>query len=678
MKKLKTEVTIRAEQEWRKALTPFLTFLSSKKNGINVEEFRSIGSNEDRNFIIEFLQKKDRFYNPCDGRYPENEAEWHKTLMQYRYKSEINMSKAFISEGPRTGKYKFAPNYMTLTHRYCLNKQELSLINIIIWLYRDQEFNDDMTVIGLRDKFIDEFKIIENEITDLFINDVDSFKDRDIFISVGNIPVESILLETPQPNEPTMLPPQNRLNIGRRGYLLFKSIIEETGHSVKILTNRIKLDTIRTIFINCKEGIKVEIITNVVVGDTLQIKEFFKQKNISLSLIKCKRLHAKLLISDDRVVLIGSSNLTRSSLGGIDDDASMTEVNVVTTEKDIVQRANELFEIIRDQKANSSLSKEISNNDLMSSVNGFPSKMERLMRNAKKVTIIVPSLIHKSVLGALRMMAHENQLEIITNWPKSSSKSNRMGLGLLRSLLYKRDIKFIPLSERERIHAKVYVFTMANEKKIVAITSANLTHDSWHRSVEVGFLTEDKEIIRDIEQWANNLRKNRDLDIIQQNIKDKRPTKTEGPVVKDITETIEPKYIEGKVYKLVFEELYEEFKERYKISDEEIEPPVSKRFVEIEYYDDEIDEPIIELIPETDDKKADTNQITGTELTPNVSDMAYIYAIMILLYAKKEINKDNLIKIISSAGGQPDEEKLSVLFSCLKDFDWDRFKETVG
>ena len=435
MKKIKTEVTIRAEQEWRKALTPFLTFLSSKKNEINVEEFRSIGSNEDRNFIIKFLQKNGRFYNPCDGRYPENEAEWHKTLMQYRYKPEKDMPKAFISEGPHTGRYKFTPDYIALIYRYCLN-QKVSLTNIIVWLYRDQEFDDNISQNDLRNKFTDEFKLSMSEITNLFNDDVNSFADEDIFISIDSSKIEPVSPDKTQTEFPTILPTQNKLDIGRRGYLLFKGIIERTEHSVRILTNRIEFGTIRTIFIKCKEGIKVEIITNVVVGDTLPIKEFFKQKNISLSLIKCKRLHAKILISDYGVVVIGSSNLTRSSLGGVDDDASMTEANVVTMEKTIVQRANELFEIIRDQKANSSLSKEISNNDLMSSVNGFPSKMERLMRNAKKVTIIVPSLIHRSVLGALRMMTHENQLEIITNWPKSSSKSNRMGLHLLRSLLY--------------------------------------------------------------------------------------------------------------------------------------------------------------------------------------------------------------------------------------------------
>jgi len=285
MKKLKTEVTIRAEQEWRKALTPFLTFLSSKKNGINVEEFRSIGSNEDSNFINEFLQKNDRSYNPCDGRYPENEAEWHKTLMQYRYKPEIDMSKAFISEGPRTGRYKFVPEYITLTHRYCLNKQKVSLINIIVWLYRDQEFDDNISLSGLRNKFIDEFKLSVNEITNLFNDDADSFTDEDIFISVDGSQVEPVSRDKTQPKFLTILPTQNRLNIGRRGYLLFKEITEKTEHSVRILTNRIKFDTIRTIFIKCKEGIKVEIITNVVVGDTLPIKEFFKQKDISLSLI---------------------------------------------------------------------------------------------------------------------------------------------------------------------------------------------------------------------------------------------------------------------------------------------------------------------------------------------------------------------------------------------------------
>jgi hypothetical protein len=264
--------------------------------------------------------------------------------------------------------------------------------------------------------------------------------------------------------------------------------------------------------------------------------------------------------------------------------------------------------------------------------------------------------------------------EIIMNWPKSTSKSNRMGLHLMRSLFYKRIIKFVPLSEKERLHAKVYIFTMDNEKKIIAITSANLTYDSWHRSVEIGFLTEDKDSVNKIDPWVNGLRRNGDVDIIKQDINDRPPT---PPVIKDIEkdiiETIEPRYIEGEKYKPVFNDLYEEFQKKYGISEEEIELSVPETLVEVESYDEEIDEPIIELLPEN---KVVPEQITEG-ITPNhkVSNMIYVYAAMILFYTGKEISKENINRILDAAGVQPDDVMTSALLSCLRDFDWEKFKE---
>ena len=678
MKRIEKDIAIKSEQEWRGALTPFLTYLSSKKKGINVEDFVSIGSDEDRNFINQFLQKDERFYNPCNGHYPENEAEWYKTLMQYRYKPEKNMSKAFIPEGPKTGRYKFALDYIELTSKYCL-KKKLSLYHITVWLYRNEEFDEDTTISDLREKFNNEFKMSTEEIDNFFIDDMDSHSDNETFKSSGTTPVKVRENANRQIERSELAPISNKLSIGRKGFVLFKNIITESENSIRILTNRIDFDTIRTIFVNCREGTNVEIVTNVVIGDILPIKEFFKKKGVFLRLIKCKRLHAKILISDNKRVLIGSSNITHSSLGSVDDDGSMIEVNIVTMEKNVVQRADELFEIIKREKMNSNLPREISNNDLMSSVNGFPSKMEQLMRNAKQVTIIVPALMHKSILGALRMVTHERQLEIITNWPKSSSKSDRMGLHLLRGLFYKKTIKFIPLKERDRIHAKVYVFTVGNEKKIVAITSANLTHDSWHRSVETGFLTENNSIVNKIEQWVNGLRNNQDIDIIKQNISDRIPAEKELPSIeREIIETVEPKFIEGKKFKPIFEELFEEFRKKYNVSEEDDKYPLPSKTVEREIYDEDLGESIIiEDIPENVGEETDTESSEKRPENQNVSDMIYVYAAMILFYLGKEVNKENIEKIVASTGIQPDNVMLSALLSCLRNFDWNSFKDKL-
>ncbi|MCK5176518.1 MAG: 50S ribosomal protein P1 [Candidatus Aenigmarchaeota archaeon] len=49
--------------------------------------------------------------------------------------------------------------------------------------------------------------------------------------------------------------------------------------------------------------------------------------------------------------------------------------------------------------------------------------------------------------------------------------------------------------------------------------------------------------------------------------------------------------------------------------------------------------------------------------------MEYIYSAMILHKVKKEINEDNIKKILTSAGVKPDEARIKALVAALKDVD---------
>ncbi|MEZ0247628.1 MAG: 50S ribosomal protein P1 [Thermoproteus sp.] len=51
--------------------------------------------------------------------------------------------------------------------------------------------------------------------------------------------------------------------------------------------------------------------------------------------------------------------------------------------------------------------------------------------------------------------------------------------------------------------------------------------------------------------------------------------------------------------------------------------------------------------------------------------MEYVYAALLLHYAKQEINEDNLAKVLQAAGLQPDEVRVKTLVAALKEVNID-------
>ncbi|AEA13488.1 50S ribosomal protein L12P [Thermoproteus uzoniensis 768-20] len=51
--------------------------------------------------------------------------------------------------------------------------------------------------------------------------------------------------------------------------------------------------------------------------------------------------------------------------------------------------------------------------------------------------------------------------------------------------------------------------------------------------------------------------------------------------------------------------------------------------------------------------------------------MEYVYAALLLHYAKQEINEDNLSKVLQAAGLQPDEVRVKTLVAALKEVNID-------
>lgn len=57
--------------------------------------------------------------------------------------------------------------------------------------------------------------------------------------------------------------------------------------------------------------------------------------------------------------------------------------------------------------------------------------------------------------------------------------------------------------------------------------------------------------------------------------------------------------------------------------------------------------------------------------------MEYVYAALLLHYAKQEINEDNLSKVLQAAGLQPDEVRVKTLIAALKEVNIDEAIKTA-
>lgn len=58
--------------------------------------------------------------------------------------------------------------------------------------------------------------------------------------------------------------------------------------------------------------------------------------------------------------------------------------------------------------------------------------------------------------------------------------------------------------------------------------------------------------------------------------------------------------------------------------------------------------------------------------------MEYVYAALLLHYAKQEINEDNLSKVLQAAGLQPDEVRVKTLVAALKEVNIDEAIKTAA
>lgn len=217
------------------------------------------------------------------------------------------------------------------------------------------------------------------------------------------------------------------------------------------------------------------------------------------NITQCKKLHAKFIIKDKKALLVTSCNVTLGALGNIGKRPGSYEASIITENKDCVNEAGILFYGIWNEKTDIPDLKV--NPPFISSARGIPSKIEDLIKNAKKEIIIaVPPLFEemtekrKSIIEYIRGLNPSVPLSIYTNYsvPENSWSSFEA--------LKDQNIKITLVSEL--LHAKIYLF----DDEIAFISSLNLSYASWCESVETGLLTKDQNYIKEIKEVLANFK----------------------------------------------------------------------------------------------------------------------------------------------------------------------------
>ena len=288
------------------------------------------------------------------------------------------------------------------------------------------------------------------------------------------------------------------LYIGNNHWKLFSSLFNQAVSEIKIITGSISYKALSLLLTYVQKEVKVKILT----GRGRNYGRIFQMLNVQQESVKrCQSLHAKICIIDDKTMIIGSSNITKGSLGDYKGHSGNLEADILIKDKDMINSASILFEILWKEKKNIDLLQNDSG--FISSAFGIPLKLKNLILEAKEeIVIIVPpffqkSMNLKSIPKYIRELNPKVRLKIII--PHRIGESNIDGLEELQKF-HKTEVILV----KDNLHCKIYMF----DEKIAIISSLNLYLRAWIRNLESGVITKDENTINKIKEWIYHLEMN--------------------------------------------------------------------------------------------------------------------------------------------------------------------------
>lgn len=314
-------------------------------------------------------------------------------------------------------------------------------------------------------------------------------------------------------------------NFDGESWKVFLSFVETTEKTLNIMTNSVDAQAIDLILSKIKPCVKVKIISKRIRGYKLMKKDIAKKRGITIEIVRCKEVHGKMCLRDNKAVLIGSSNLTYTSLGR-PGNLRRIEANVASDDIADVAAATELFNAIFDErKPNENILKK--SKSFLSSAYGFPTKIIESFKNAREeIVVIVPPLVNAEIIELIaNLNAHDAKIKVIIPWPSQISREYLPGLEKVRELEKKGKVVLKAISRE--LHAKIFVI----DQKEAFVSSVNLTWPAWNNAVEVGLLTKNTHTIETIQRMVESFSKTELYGICE---KTPSPTVINVPTLEDI------------------------------------------------------------------------------------------------------------------------------------------------
>jgi hypothetical protein len=474
-------------------------------------------------------------------------------------------------------------------------------------------------------------------------------------------PTSSEVKEIESTEDSTLIP-DAKFYFGDKTLLQFERFVADAKNSLQILTHSISYDAVERVFANIGPIDSVEIVTFRRHG-TKRIREFLIKKGVKK--VKIKRLqylHAKFCIQDGKKILVSSANITVKSQGR-PTEGGFVEASIVSSNESTVKKALALFEaVVKEETVQTIEAGPVE--DFLSSAYGIPERILGVIRGSREICIIVPPFIDDYIFSVIQSTIQSTDIKIVTTWPSKASKNNRNGLLLLNKFGDFKLVDFVPV--RQQIHAKVYVFTLTNGKKTAFISSMNMMRNSWYANVEAGVLTEDENIITAIDHVVSRL-----MRVTTVNSPEiMSPTTQSGGngEEEELPELVLMFAPEGQEFVDNFNKQYQDFRAKYKNLYEEAGIPVEERSHQIDKdfdAEDTMEKSFIfeegEAFPgvatKADDVKKQKQKIDG---------MGYIHCALLLHYAKKDITRDGIERILKELDVIYEPTMIDALISSIK------------
>ncbi len=116
--------------------------------------------------------------------------------------------------------------------------------------------------------------------------------------------------------------------------------------AIRILTGKRPIDLLAFFRKRISEGVRVRVLHSAVPSEYLLRIAGKRPMPEGFAMRRCPRVHQKTIIADDRLLYIGSANLTGAGIGAKSSSRRNFEVGVLTDEQSFIDKASSLFEMI--------------------------------------------------------------------------------------------------------------------------------------------------------------------------------------------------------------------------------------------------------------------------------------------------------------------------------------------